>query len=95
MAPLRWAPSAVLVAWLGLQFLLPLRGLVIGDQPRWDGVGYRFAWNVVATDKTGSLVFEVDRVGAGLKWLTRAPGLPRPSSGWPPPSLILSCSWLN
>lgn len=50
---------AVVVLLVVVQLALPLRSFVREGDPRWDGFGYRFAWNVVAMEKEGSLLFEV------------------------------------
>ena len=55
---LGWVAVA-LAAWVAVQVALPLRHVVDAGDPRWTGVGYRFAWNVLAMEKAGSLVFRV------------------------------------
>jgi hypothetical protein len=51
-----WALPAVAAVWIAFQWALPLRQLTIPGDARWTGEGYRFSWNVVATEKSGSLV---------------------------------------
>ncbi len=55
---LGWVAVA-LAAWVAVQVALPLRHVVDAGDPRWTGVGYRFAWNVLAMEKAGSLLFRV------------------------------------
>jgi vitamin K-dependent gamma-carboxylase len=55
---LGWVAMA-LGAWVAVQVAVPLRHVVDAGDPRWTGVGYRFAWNVLAMEKAGSLVFRV------------------------------------
>jgi hypothetical protein len=47
---------ALAALWIAFQWMLPMRQALIPGDPRWTGEGYRFSWNVVATEKTGSLV---------------------------------------
>jgi vitamin K-dependent gamma-carboxylase len=51
--------AVALAAWIAVQVALPLRHVVDAGDPRWTGVGYRFAWNVLAMEKAGSLVLRV------------------------------------
>lgn len=50
----------VLVVWVLVQVALPLRHLVHEGDARWTGEGYRFAWNVMAMEKAGHVVFRVE-----------------------------------
>ncbi|MEZ4230170.1 MAG: HTTM domain-containing protein [Polyangiaceae bacterium] len=47
-------------AYLLLQFLLPLRGLLYPGELNWTEQGFRFAWRVMLIEKTGSVEYEVE-----------------------------------
>lgn len=71
-APLQPARPAVsrlalgaAVVWICVQVLLPLRQFVIPGDGRWTGEGFRFAWNVLAVERVGSLSFRVAERGSG------------------------------
>jgi hypothetical protein len=65
----RWGPFSVgftprfamVVAgvWVAVMLALPLRHLAYPGDHRWTGEGYRFAWNVLLTEKSGSVSFLV------------------------------------
>ena len=59
-------------AWVVLQVVLPLRHLVIPGDHRWTGEGYRFAWNVLATEKAGFVRFHLVDPSTGERWTTDA-----------------------
>ena len=57
-APRRFVVPLAL-AWVGLQVLIPLRHLAIDGDYRWTGEGYRYSWNVLLTERGGSVEFRV------------------------------------
>lgn len=63
----RWALAATAV-WLVVQVALPLRHLAHPGDHRWTGDGYRFAWNVLLTERAGHVTFVVTDPATGLTW---------------------------
>ena len=61
--PVRPVVVALGLVWISLQVLVPLRHFAYPGDARWTGEGYRFSWNVLAAEKSGSVEFHVtDRV---------------------------------
>ena len=56
-------------AWVVVQLALPLRHLVYAGDHRWTGEGYRFAWNVLLTEKAGATAFLVHEPSTGRSWV--------------------------
>ena len=63
---LAWVAAA---AWVAMQLALPLRHLAYPGDHRWTGQGYRFAWNVLLTEKAGSVAFVVREPASGRTWV--------------------------
>ncbi|HEX7131070.1 MAG TPA: HTTM domain-containing protein, partial [Iamia sp.] len=53
------------VVWVVVQVALPLRHLAYEGDHRWTGQGYRFAWNVLLVEKSGSVTFLVHDPATG------------------------------
>jgi hypothetical protein len=64
----RWWAAAAGV-WVAVQLALPLRHLLYPGDERWTGQGYRFAWNVLLTEKAGSVSFVVTDPASGRRWV--------------------------
>ncbi len=66
-------PSPVLLGlaalWIVVQLALPLRHLAYPGDHRWTGQGYRFAWNVLLVEKSGSVTFLVHEPATGRSWV--------------------------
>ena len=60
---------ATAVVWVLVQVALPLRHLAYPGDQRWTGQGYRFAWNVLLTEKAGSVSFLVTEPATGRQWV--------------------------
>jgi vitamin K-dependent gamma-carboxylase len=58
-APLAGWGRALLATYVGLQLLVPLRHWVYPGDVLWTEDGFRFAWNVMLIEKTGSVEFTV------------------------------------
>ena len=56
-------------AWVLVQVALPLRHYAYPGDARWTGQGYRFAWNVLLTEKAGSASFLVTEPATGRHWI--------------------------
>lgn len=58
---LRWptALTVILCLHFGLQILLPLRKFAYDENHHWTERHYRFAWNVMLTEKSGYTLFKV------------------------------------
>jgi len=52
--------SALLLSYLALQLLVPLRHLLYPGNPSWTGEGDRFAWRMMLDLKEGAVVFAVE-----------------------------------
>ena len=61
--------GVVAVAWVVMQLALPLRHLAYPGDHRWSGQGYRFAWNVLLTERAGSATFVVTDPRADRTWI--------------------------
>lgn len=61
--------GVAVVAWVVVQLALPLRHLAYPGDHRWSGQGYRFAWNVLLTERAGSVTFVVTDPRAGRTWI--------------------------
>lgn len=57
------------VVWVVVQLALPLRHLAYPGDHRWTGQGYRFAWNVLLTERAGSVTFLVTDPAAHRTWI--------------------------
>jgi hypothetical protein len=57
------------IAWVVVQLALPLRHLAYPGDHRWSGQGYRFAWNVLLTERAGSATFVVTDPRADRTWI--------------------------
>jgi hypothetical protein len=55
-------------AWVLIQLALPLRHLAYPGDHRWTGEGYRFGWNVLLVERTGSVTFVVVEPATGRSW---------------------------
>jgi vitamin K-dependent gamma-carboxylase len=64
----RWLLAGA-VLWVLVQVALPLRHLAYRGDERWTGQGYRFAWNVLLTEKAGSASFLVTEPATGRHWV--------------------------
>jgi hypothetical protein len=64
----RWWAAAAGV-WVVVQVALPLRHLAYPGDHRWTGQGYRFAWNVLLTEKSGAVSFTVSEPASGRTWV--------------------------
>jgi vitamin K-dependent gamma-carboxylase len=76
-----WGKAATSLAavWLLLQLFLPLRHFLMAGDAVMTGAGYRFAWNVLAVEKAGSVSFRVTDVAAGNTWIDDATDLYTPT----------------
>ena len=76
-----WGRGATALAclWLCVQLFLPLRHLLMPGDVALTGEGYRFAWNVLAVEKAGSVSFRVTDVAAGTTWIDDASALYSPT----------------
>ncbi|MGB3412234.1 MAG: HTTM domain-containing protein [Microthrixaceae bacterium] len=61
--------------WIAFQVLFPMRQVLYSGDARWTGEGYRFSWNVLATEKAGDVVFRVTDTTSGATELTDATDL--------------------
>jgi hypothetical protein len=68
-----WVGPALAVAFLGVQFLLPLRHLFYPGDVMWTEEGYRFSWNVMLMEKDGVAEFRVSEPATGKRWVV-SPG---------------------
>ena len=73
------AATSLGAVWLMLQLLLPLRHFLMAGDAVLTGEGYRFAWNVLAVEKAGSVSFRVTDVAAGTTWIDDATDLYSPT----------------
>jgi hypothetical protein len=55
--------------WIVVQLALPLRHLAYPGDDRWTGQGYRFSWNVLLTERSGSATFVVTEPATGRTWI--------------------------
>lgn len=60
--------TAAAVAWVVVQLALPLRHLAYPGDHRWTAEGYRFGWNVLLAERTGSVTFLVTEPATGRSW---------------------------
>ena len=66
--PVGWMPAPILIPFLLLQLLLPLRHLAYPGPVLWTEEGYRFSWRVMLVEKTGTVFFTVTDPGTGRSW---------------------------
>lgn len=62
---LSWVAATV---WVTVQMALPLRHLAYPGDHRWTAEGYRFGWNVLLVERTGSVTFEVTDPSTDRTW---------------------------
>lgn len=71
-SPITPSRPRLVIALLGCYFafhiLLPLRHLVYPGDVCWTEEGFRFSWNVMVMEKTGSVVFHVTEPATGRRW---------------------------
>jgi hypothetical protein len=72
------AVTLAAAAWVALMVALPLRHHLIPGDARWTGEGYRFAWNVLLTERGGDVRFRVVDVATGSTWVTTGDDLLTP-----------------
>jgi hypothetical protein len=68
----RWrrrALAAAAAGWIALQLALPLRHFAYPGDDHWTGQGYRFSWNVLLTERAGSVTFIVTEPTTGRTWI--------------------------
>jgi hypothetical protein len=66
-----WATGAlvsILLAWMVLQVLIPMRFLLYPGEVRWAGEGHRFAWRMRMYERDGRGHFEVLDARSGERW---------------------------
>ena len=66
-------------AWCLVQVLLPLREHLYPGDARWTGEGYRFSWNVLLTERAGSVAFLVTEPSTGRRFTADASELYTPT----------------
>lgn len=59
---------AFAAAWVVVQVALPLRHLAYPGDHRWTAEGYRFGWNVLLVERTGSVTFLMTEPSTGRTW---------------------------
>jgi len=59
---------AAAVVWVAVQIALPLRHLAYPGDHRWTAEGYRFGWNVLLVERSGSVTFIVHDPAADRTW---------------------------
>ncbi|MCB0988311.1 MAG: HTTM domain-containing protein [Microthrixaceae bacterium] len=74
----RWA-FGLAVTWAAIQVALPLRHLAYPGDHRWTAEGYRFGWNVLLVERSGSVAFEVYEPSTGHRWTADAEALYTPN----------------
>ena len=79
--PRRLHPVAVALAgcWVAVQLGLPLRHLAYPGDHRWTGEGFRFGWNVLLVERSGSVTFVVSEPTTGRTWTADAEALYTPN----------------
>lgn len=55
--------------WAAVQIVLPLRHLAYPGDHRWTGEGYRFGWNVLLVERSGSVAFIAHDPATGDRWV--------------------------
>jgi vitamin K-dependent gamma-carboxylase len=55
--------------WVAVQLALPLRHLAYPGDHRWTAEGYRFAWNVLLVERSGTVTFLVTEPATGRNWV--------------------------
>ena len=69
--PRSWASLSlvgVLLAWMVLQVLVPLRSFLYPGEVRWAGEGHRFSWRMRIYDREARGTFEVVDPATGERW---------------------------
>ena len=64
----RWAFAGLLLFAL-IQVAMPLRHYAYPGNVRWNEEGYRFAWRVLLSEKTGYVRFRVEDAAEGRRWV--------------------------
>ncbi|MPY93199.1 MAG: gamma carboxylase [Acidimicrobiia bacterium] len=77
-AAARPAAVAAVGLWAAAQLAPPLRHWLYPGDARWTGEGYRLAWNVLAVEKSGTVMFRPRDPGAGTSWRDDARSLYTP-----------------
>jgi vitamin K-dependent gamma-carboxylase len=65
--------------WVAVQVALPLRHLAYPGDHRWTTEGYRFGWNVLLVERSGSVTFVVSEPTSGRTWTADAEALYTPN----------------
>jgi vitamin K-dependent gamma-carboxylase len=65
--------------WVAVQLALPLRHLAYPGDHRWTAEGYRFAWNVLLVERSGSVTFLVTDPDTDRTWVADAGRLYTPT----------------
>jgi hypothetical protein len=65
----RWVLVVAAAVWVVVQLALPLRHLAYPGDDRWTGQGYRFSWNVLLTERSGSATFLVTEPATDRTWV--------------------------
>jgi hypothetical protein len=58
--------------WCAVQLFLPLRAHLYPGDSRWTTEGYQFAWNVLLTERAGTVTFNVTDPATGRRWTADA-----------------------
>ena len=61
--------AAGLAVYALVQIAAPMRHLIYPGDVRWNEEGYRFAWRMMLTEKTGHARFRVTDPSTGEEWL--------------------------
>ena len=61
--------AAGLAVYSLVQIAVPMRHLIYPGDVRWNEEGYRFAWRMMLTEKTGHARFRVTDPSTGEEWL--------------------------
>lgn len=62
------ATIALLVGYVAIQLLVPLRHYLYPGNPAWTDQGDRFAWRMMLHSKVGDVTFEVTDPQSGTRW---------------------------
>ena len=65
--------------WVIMQLALPLRHLAYPGDHRWTGEGFRFGWNVLLVERSGSVTFLAHEPATGRTWTVDAEELYTPN----------------
>ena len=67
--PLAAQTSLLLLAYMTIQLVLPLRHWLYPGEVNWTEQGFRFAWRVMLIEKTGHVELRVEEGDRGRTWL--------------------------